>query len=64
MTFARSCDRLYPVSEGNRVMKNTMTLTEIRRHFEQRRQRAERIKKEAEEKLKNLNKSIDSEAKV
>ena len=38
MTFTDFSDRLFPVSERN-TMKNQMTITEIRRHFEQRRRR-------------------------
>ena len=52
LTFPLKSDRLSLVSERN-TMKNTMTLTEIRRHFNLRNRRetmkAEALKKRREE---------------
>ena len=52
MTFSAFSDRLFPVSERN-TMKNKMTMTEIRRHFNLRNRReakkAEALKKRREE---------------
>ena len=39
LTFPDFSGIIFEVSERNRVMKNTMTISEIRRHFELRRQR-------------------------
>ena len=39
LTFPDFSGIIFEVSERNRVMKNTMTISEIRRHFELRRKR-------------------------
>jgi hypothetical protein len=44
LAYSYSCDILSPVSERKNNMKNTMTTNEIRRHFEQRRRRVEKLK--------------------
>ena len=53
MTFSAFSDRLIPVSERN-TMKNKMTMTEIRRHFNLRNRR-EAMRREVKRDTFSLN---------
>ena len=53
LAYSDRCDILSPVSERKNNMKNEMTMTEIRQHFEQRRRRVEKLKAD-EAKLKKV----------
>ena len=44
LAYSDRCDILSPVSERKNNMKNEMTMTEIRQHFEQRRRLVEELK--------------------